>query len=348
MDNIDMIDMEEENNSEKSAETVQLVENAGGAVAAERPEVIPSVTNEARAYAEQTAAVEKRQAELEEQDKKLLAALDEVLEKRTQQMRDQQKRSQMSKAERFAGKVVKKGVGFVSLGLILTFLGIIMLICLLSPNPDFYLLLKLSPICAVLVGIELLLNQLMTRGNFRINIPSIVISALLVVGCCVMCVSLNSTYKQDKQEYNNRSIAAEIYDRSYKELRYVADIASITVDIDLNPDGSGAEKGVDALSVDDNVNIKVAFAGTYRSSKSFAADCKKIIDGYRIMGINVTNFYFSNKSTYNSYNLAVEGKYAQDYSESRLEEQVFYIHTEDYDYLEDLEDYEEGSVNSQS
>lgn len=345
MDNIDMNDMEKENNSEKSAETVQPVENTGGAVAAERTEVIPAVTNEARAYAEQTAAVEKRQAELEEQDKKLLAALDEVLEKRTQQMRDQQKRS-MSKAERFAGKVVKKGVGFVSLGLIMTFLGIIMLICLFSSTPDFFLPLKLSPICAVLVGIELLLNQLMTRGNFRINIPSIVISALLVVGCCVMCVSLNDTYMQDKQEYNNRSIAAEIYDRSYKELRYVADIASITVDVDLNPDGSGAEKGVDALSVSDNVNIKVAFAGTYRSSKSFAADCKKIIDGYRIMGINVTNFYFSNKSTYNSYNLAVEGKYAQDYSESRLEEQVFYIHTEDYDYLEDLEDYEEGSVNS--
>lgn len=347
MENFNMNNTEEQDIAAESEENTQPVENTGGAVAVEQTEVIPAVTNEARAYAEQTAAVEKRRAELEEQDKKLLAALDEVLEKRTQQMRDQQKRSQ-SKAERFAGKVVKKGVGFVSLGLILAFLGIIMLICLLSPNPDFYLLLKLSPICAVLVGIELLLSQLMTRGNFRINIPSIVISALLVVGCCVMCVSLNGTYKQDKQEYNNRSIAAEIYDRSYKELRYVADIASITVDVDLNPDGSGAEKGVDALSVDDNVNIKVAFAGTYRSSKSFAADCKKIIDGYRIMGINVTNFYFSNKSTYNSYNLAVEGKYAQDYSESRLEEQVFYIHTEDYDYLEDLEDYEEGSVNSQN
>lgn len=341
------IDTEKQDNAAESAENAQPAGNAGGAVAVEQTEAMAAVTDEARAYAEQTAAAERQRAEQEEQDKKLLAALDEVLEKRTQQMREQQKRSQ-SRAERFAGKVVKKGVGFVSLGLILTFLGIIMLICLLSPNPDFYLLLKLSPICAVLVGIELLLNQLMTRGNFRINIPSIVISALLVVGCCVMCVSLNDTYKQDKQEYNNRSIAAEIYDRSYKELRYVADIASITIDVDLNPDGSGAEKGVDALSVDDNVNVKVAFAGAYNSSRSFAADCKKIIDGYRIMGINVTNFYFSNKSRYNSFNLAVEGKYAQDYSESRLEEQVFYIHTEDYDYLEDLQDYEENSGNSQS
>ena len=299
-----------------------------------------AITEEARAYAEQTAAAEKMQAELDEQNQKLLDALDEVLEKRSQEIREQQKRSR-TKAERVAGTIVKKGVGFVSLGLIMVFLGIVMICCLFSTAPDFMLPLKLSPICVILIGIELLLNQLMTRGHFRVNIPSLVISALLVVGCCVMCVKLNGTYKEDKQEYNNRTIAAEIYDRSYKELRYVADIASIDVEVDLNPNGTGMTKGVDALSTDDYVNITVEFAGSYNSPKAFAADCKKIIDGYRIMGLSVTNFYFKNTGSFHSFNLDVEGRYEQDYSESKLAEAVDYVYLEDSDYLEDLKDYTE-------
>lgn len=313
------------------------------------------MTEEARAYAEQTAAVERMQAELDEQNrrmdeqnKKLLDALDEVLEKRTQEMRERQKNSR-NKAERVAATIVKKGVGFVSLGLIMIFLGIVMIVCLFSPAPDFMIPLKLSPICAVLIGVELLMNQLMTRGHFRINIPSLVISALLVVGCCFMCVKLSGTYKEDKQEYNNRTIAADIYDRSYKELRYVAEIADITVEVDLNPYGSGQAKGVDALSTDDNVNITVEFAGAYNSPKAFAADCKKILDGYRIMGINVTNFYFKNSGEFHSFNLAVEGRYAQDQSESKLAEEVNYVYLDDADYLEDLEDYtEETKETSQA
>lgn len=328
-----------------NADAPATAASAAVATATELPQ--EPVTEEARMYAEQTAAVEKEQAELQEQDRKLLAALDEVLEKRTREMREQQSRTR-SKGERLAATVVKKGVGFVSLGLIMVFLGIVMIICLFSPAPDFLIPLKLSPICIILVGIELLLNQLMTRGHFRVNIPSLVISAVLVVGCGFMCVTLNNTYKEDKEEYNNRSIAAEIYDRSYKELRYVADIASLDIEVDLNPDGTGRTKGVDALSIDDYVNVTVEFADSYNSPKAFAADCKKIIDGYRIMGINITNFYFRNTGAFHSFSLDVEGKYAQDYAESKLAEKVDYMYIEDIDYMDDLEDYQDETTDETS
>lgn len=350
--------MENENNTEQTS--VITENNTVGVTAAavetlEHPDSSEAITEEARAYAEQTAAADRLQAELDEQtrrmdeqNKKLLDALDEVLEKRTREMDERQKKSR-NKAERVASKIVKKGVGFVSLGLIMIFLGIVMIVCLFSPTPDFMIPLKLSPICAVLVGVELLLNQLMTRGHFRINIPSLIISALLVVGCCFMCVKLSGTYKEEKHEYNNRTIAAEIYDRSYKELRYIADISDITVDVDLNPNGSGQTKGVNALSTDDIVNISVEFAGVYNSPKAFAADCKKILDGYRIMGISVSNFYFKNTGEFHSFSLDVEGRYAQDQSESKLAEKVNYVYLDDADYLEDLEDYtEETKETSQA
>ncbi len=320
--------MEDENNN---------IQDQGGAVT-EDPE------NSAAYYDEKAAELNDRQRFIEEQDKKLLAALDEVLERREVKFKEQQQTE--PKVQKIVRSVAKKGVGFVSLGLILMFLGVIMLICLFSPSHDFTLPLKLSPVCAVLIGLEIVVNQMLTRGRFRINIPSIAISALLVVGCCIMCVALNNSSNKQKEEYNNRSVAAEIYDISYRELRHMADIASLEVDVDLNPDGSGRLKGLESLSTDDEVNIKVNFAGVIKTPKEFASNCKKIIDGYRILGINVTNFYFVNESALHSFKLNVEGRYAQDFSESRLLENVNHIYLDNMHYIEDLDDYTEDKSSS--
>ena len=314
-------------------------QESGGAVTQTPPAEEPAPEN--LSYEEQTAEFEKRQQEIKEQDQKLLAALDEVLEKRSKQIQyERQKAPDPPQKMRVLTKsVVRKGVGVISLGLILVFLGIVMVACLFSPTPNFLIPLKLSPLCAVLIGLEILMNHIANHGNIRINVPSIIISAVLVVGCCVMCVALNKYYNERKVDYNNRSIAAEIYDKSYKELRYVADIASLDVDVDLNPDGSGRTKGLEALSTDDFVNITVNFAGTIDSLKIFVGYCKKIIDGYRFMGIPVTNFYFKNESSLHTYSLEVEGKYAQDFSESQLEEQVNHIYMDNMNYVDDLPDF---------
>ncbi len=318
--------MEDENNN---------IQDQGGAVTED-----PG----AAYYDEKAAELNDRQRFIEEQDKKLLAALDEVLERREVKFKEQQQTE--PKVQKIVRGVAKKGVGFVSLGLILMFLGVIMLICLFSPSHDFTLPLKLSPVCAVLIGLEIVVNQMLTRGRFRINIPSMAISALLVVGCCIMCVALNNSSNKQKVEYNNRSVAAEIYDISYRELRHMADIASLEVDVDLNPDGSGRLKGLESLSTDDHVNIKVNFAGVIKTPKEFASNCKKIIDGYRILGINITNFYFVNESALHSYKLNVEGRYAQDFSESRLLENVKHIYLDNMHYIEDLDDYTEDKSSS--
>lgn len=286
-------------------------------------------------YEEKAAEINDRQRFIEEQDKKLLAALDEVLERRSVKFDVQPE----PKVQKIARGVAKKGVGFVSLGLILMFLGVVMICCMFSPSHDFTLPLKLSPLCAFFIGLEILANQVLTRGRFRINIPSIVISAALVVGCCVMCVALNKNSNEKKEEYNNRTIAAEIYDLSYRELRHTVDIASLEIDVDLNPDGSGKLKGLDALSTDDYVDVTVKFAGVIKTPKDFASNCKKVIDGYRFMGINVTNFYFVNESALHSYKLNVEGRFAQDQTESKLLENVNHIYLNNMQYIEDLEDY---------
>ncbi len=283
----------------------------------------------------------------EEQDKKILDALDEILGKYSNQIQNSATvEPQTPKKKTTINKTSKKGVGFLSLGLVLIFLGIMMLYCLFSPKHDFSIVLKLSPICAVLIGMELFFNQIANQGRFKVNIPSVLISAVLTVGCCVMCTTLTNKFNDREEEYNNRTIAAQIYDLSYQELRYTADIDKLDVKVDLNPDGKGIIDGFKSLSTDDNVDISIRIAGIISSPKDFSRICKEIINAYRIMGIDVTNFYFSNESSLHTYSLSVEGKFAQDYSPEELEVYVNHIYIKDMDYLEDLEDLVESNEES--
>lgn len=315
-------------------------ESVGGAVTADKPVDIPQITDEARAFAEKSAEMEKQQAELREQDQKLLDALDNVLDRRDNQNRDainQKQKHRTTKIKSFAGTAVNRGAGFLSLGLILVFMGIVSLICLFSPSPNYLLLMKLSPVCAILVGAELIIHLVITRGKIRVNILCLIISALIVTGGCTMSVLLNKSYTKQEVLYNNRSIAAELYERSYSYLKGTADIETLRIDVDLNPDGTGKYKGT--LSADDYVTVNITFAGVYKSPKQFAVECKKIIDSYKKMGINVNYYIFSNDSMFNSFRLNLEGKYAQDFSLDRLEERVDYIYIESNEFaLNDLTD----------
>lgn len=299
--------------------------------------------NDAQVFAEQTAEAERRFAQQQEQDRKLLAALDEVLEKRSRQMESESPKRPGGKAKRAAAAVAGKGAGFVSLGIILVFMGIVMMTTLCSQNPNYTVPLKLSPICAILIGAEILITYVVTRGRPRVNIPCLVISALLVTGCCLLCAKLGGDYREETVEYNNRTVAGEIYDKSYKQLKSVADIIDVDVNVNLNPNGSVRLNGLEALTSSDIVDIGVEFGGVYESPKLFAADCRKVIEAYRVMGITITNFHFKNESRLRSYTLDVEGKYAQDLSGTRLEALVNYVYVDDYDYIEDLPDYTETS-----
>ncbi len=276
------------------------------------------------------------QEELDARDRHILAALDEMLAKNNPQPK---KPPEESSIEKFCIGMVRKGAGIISLSLILIFMGIVVICCFFSPDPDYLLPLKLSPVAAVLIGLELLVYHLASGRKFRIHIPAIVISALIVAGCCTMAVVLNGSYKESKEEYNNRSVAAQIYDKGYYELRHAADIEEISVEVELNPDGAANQSGIDALTTDDIVVISVIFGSSYSDPEDFASECKTVIDGYRFLGIPVTEFHFKNDSRLHSYRLDVNGLFMQDYSEAQLAEKVNHVYIEDFDYVDDLEDF---------
>lgn len=292
--------------------------------------------------------LEKQITEQQEQDQRLLAALDEVLEKRSQQLANEQQKRPRTRSERAAAGVARRGVGFVSLGLILMFMGIVMIITLFSQTPNYNMPIKLSPICAIIIGVEILISQAVTHGHSRISVPSLIISVILVAGCCALCAKLGGDHKEETVQFNNRTVAGEIYDKSYTELKKIADVTKLNVTVNLNSDSDGKIKGATALSTSDQVNIKIEFGGIYNSPKDFAADCKKVIDCYHSMGISVSELHFINRSKLRAYSLDIEGKFEQDFDEKRIEEMVNYVYVDDFDYIEDLEDYVEPTSKTSS
>lgn len=337
--------MEEENNK-KFEEISEDDSEQQGSVAVETEEVVCPSEEQSDDIQPSSEELERQIAEQNEQDQRLFNAIDEALKRRNIGVAGNTAKNQNKSSQRVATAVAKRGVGFVSLGFILIFMGIVMIVSLCSPVPNYTLPLKLSPVCAVIFGVEIVITRTLSRGRARLNIPSLVISILMVVGCCILFNNLAGSFREEAVEYNNRTIAGEIYDRSYEKLKDLADIRSIEIDVNLNPDGDGKLHGVNALSSSDQVDVSVVFGGYYETPKHFVRDCKKIIEGYNLLDIHITNFQFQNKSTLRSYSLKLEGKYVQELDEDALAEMVNYVYVNDQDYIEDLDDYVESDDSS--
>ena len=280
------------------------------------------------------------QEALEARDRHILAALDEMLERR--QAPQPVRRPPMqeeSSIERFVLGMVRKGAGIVSLSMVLIFMGIVVLYCFFSETADMLLPLKLSPVAAILLGLEIFVYHLASGKKFRIHIPAIIITALIIAGCCTMAVVMNKSYTQSKEEFNNRTIAAQIYESGYHELRLAAQIKEIEVFVDLNPDGSARTEGIDSLSTDDTVILTVTFSGSYKEPEDFVRECRTVIDAYRFLDIPVTEFHFVSDGKFNSYRLNVEGLFMQEFTEAELIAQTSHVYVEDFDYIDDLDDF---------
>ncbi len=288
----------------------------------------------------------REQDEMTRRDREILAALDEVLQKNNISSREplHRKRRTVNWGKAAVG-TVRKGAGFLSLALTLIFMGVALVCVMISAEPDYLLIAKLSPVAAALVGGELLLSWFVSGKKLRINIPCVCITAVIVAGCCIMAAALNKSDISGREEYNDRVVAAEIYDASYKELRHSADIMTLTVTADLNPDRK--TKSMETLSAGDCIEITAVLDGNYSDPTEFAAECRSIMDVYKELEIPVMNYRFSAETRLAGFRLDVEGLFQQDYSKEELADLVRYIYVEDYDYIPDLEDITEETEESE-
>ena len=230
------------------------------------------------AYAEPESAGSEPFAETEEmtrRDREILAALDEVLRKNSSEPeRKPRRKKPRPDIGRFIIGTTEKGAGLMTLALTLIFLGIVTLCVLVSGSGDYMLIAKLSPAAAVFMGLELILGWFLTKKKLRVNIPCVAATAVIVTGCCILASSLNRSYTEIREERSGRLAADDIYERSYTALHHVADISTLSVEVDASPENDGSGE----LAQGDRVNITIVFDGSYKTPQEFAQECRSVID----------------------------------------------------------------------
>lgn len=285
---------------------------------------------------------EREQEEMTRRDREILAALDEVLQKNSIPLRQAAPKKKKPDLRRFVVGTIRYGSGVVSLALTLILMGITLMCLLISGTPDLTLLIKLSPIAAVLLGVEIILSWLASGKKIRINIPCVCADIIIVAGCCIMAAALSDRITETEQQFSNRSAAASIYDMSYSRLKHTADISKLTVDVDLNLEG-GVKRTDSELTTADDISIDVELGGRYTSPSEFAAECGSVMRVFSDLEIPVDDFYFTAETRLMSFAMSVDGRYQQEFTDEQLTELVRYVLIEDYDYIQDLSDFTEES-----
>lgn len=277
--------------------------------------------------------------EIARRDREILAALDEMLQKNIAPAEAPQKKKRPD-LRRLTIGTMKRGAGVLSLAVTLVMMGITLMCLLISGTQDLSLLIKLSPIAAVLLGVEIILSWLSSGRKIRLHIPCVCADAAIVIGCCILAAVLSSTITETEQVFSDRSAEAAIYDKTYPLLKHTADISKLTVDVDLNLEG-GKKRTDDSLTTADDIRVSVELDGYYTSSSEFAAECGSIMKVFDDLDIPADEFSFRAETRLMSFALDIEGKYQQDYSVEKLTGLVRYVFIEDYDYIQDLADFTE-------
>lgn len=277
--------------------------------------------------------------EFSQRDREILAALDEMLQKNSAPppTKPRKKRPDL---RRLTIGTMKRGAGVLSLAITLIVMGIALMCLLISGTPDLSLLIKLSPLAAVLLGAEILLSWLASGRKIRIHIPCVCADAAVVIGCCILAAVLSGNITEAEQEFSDRSAEAAIYDKAYPLLKHTADISAMTVDANLNLEG-GKKRTDDTLTSADDISINIVLDGNYTSPEEFAAECGSILRVFSDLDIPADRFSFAAETRLMSFAMDVEGRFQQDYTDEKLTDLVRYVFIEDYDYIQDLADFTE-------
>lgn len=291
--------------------------------------------NEAIPAADYMEQAELAQEEMTRRDREILAVLDEVLRKNTNETKQERKHSKHNfDLGRILTCTTEKGAGMLAFALSLVFLGITVMCVMISGSGDYMLIAKLSPVAAVFLGLEIILGWFMPGKKLRVNLPCVVLILLVVVGCCVLAASLNRSYTEIREERSGIIAADEIYEKSYTTLRHSADILTLSVEVIPSPENDGTGMLADG----DKVNITAEFDGSYNDPEEFAQECRNVMDVYDALDISVMNYYFSAETRLKNFRLNVEGLFQQDKNTAELSDMVDYFYIEDYDYISDIED----------
>ncbi|MBR1830807.1 MAG: YwiC-like family protein [Ruminiclostridium sp.] len=217
-------------------------------------------------------------------------------------------------------------IGVLSGAASLIFMGIVLLISLLTSPVGVYAAIKWAPVMLVFAGIDILYAVLRKRSlRIKLDIRSVVIIAVLIaLSCALSVVSVNASAGTGERIYAERRLqnmlASELHDTIAKD--YIK-----SVDIETQLFGENAEMYNTPADLNDGdiINLTIHFADAGMTIREFAKECKDIIDDIHKLSYNFGKIDFIADDAINHYALNIDWHYQSDFSADKLAALVNYF-----------------------
>jgi len=217
-------------------------------------------------------------------------------------------------------------IGVLSAAASLVFMGIALLISVMSSPIGAYAAIKLAPVMLIFLGAEIIF-ALLRKNSLRIKIDLrsiIVIVLLIAVSSVLSIVSVVASAGTGERIYAEQRIqnmlASELRDT-------IAEDYIRSVDIETQLFGENAEmyRTPADLTDGDIINLTVNFSDAQMTIREFAKDCKDIIVNLHKLPYNFGTIDFVADDLVNRYILNVDWHYQSDFDTDKLATLVNYF-----------------------
>ena len=210
-------------------------------------------------------------------------------------------------------------IGVLSAAASLIFMGIVLVISLLTSPIGAYAAIRLSPVMLIFLGAEILYAVFRKRSlRIKVDIRSVVIITVLIALSCVLsAVSANASAGTGERIYAEsrlqNMLASELHDTISKD--YIK-----SVDIETQLYGENAEMYASPADLNDGdiINLTIHFADAQMTIREFAKDCKDILEDMHELSYNFGKIDFVADDRINHYVLNVDWHYQSDFSADKL------------------------------
>ena len=217
-------------------------------------------------------------------------------------------------------------IGVLSCAASLVFMGVALLISVMTSPVGAYAAIRLSPLMLVFLGAEIIYAVIRKHSlRIRIDIRSIVIIVcLMVISAILSTVSVVASSGNGERLYAEQRIqnmlASELHDTIAKDY-----IRSVDIETQLFGEYADMYNTPADLTDGDIINLTINFSDAQMTIREFAKDCKDVIDDIHKLPYNFGTISFVADDRVNHYVLNVDWHYQSDFSADKLAGLVNYF-----------------------
>lgn len=233
-------------------------------------------------------------------------------------------------------------VGTVTMGVALICFGGLMIAGMLFPQIEYFHILQFSPIILVALGVEILVQYFMRRGQaLKYDFLSGFVCIVLIGASLLMSmVPLGIRYFGPQRYNREQELRSELYNIYYEELSPLNSVTSLRINFTLRYTESPDKITVNDLTAADGLSLTCGLDGEYEDAKAFTDAVYPVLRRILDLEYPVSNISFYSHGEKRSFELDLGNRFSMNLSPEKLEKRV---EVDEYWEEEDLqEDTEEG------